>query len=249
MEERRRGASQASLMSRPTGVFTLLALTILVVPTLGIAGSEISHSPVACMALGDHPVVRAELAPGMSATSVRVYFHAARSSDEYFVEMRRGEGSKYQAVLPAPLDEGEAVRYSIVARRGSEQILRTQEYSARVSSGCTANLNDAERKASKNIVLGLTRGEQGDFLSGFSCKGIVAKISAAGELSSLYGCAEGAQARFGSPAPVVEASNAITASAMRASTSASGLLIGGTNTIGVTAGVLNTIPISSCRPR
>jgi len=248
MEERRLGASFAGLVSRQTGVLILLALAVLLAPTFRVEGSAISHSPVACMALGDHSVVRAELAPGLSATSVRVYFRAARSKDDFFVEMRRGEGSKYQAVLPAPLDEGETVRYSIAVRTGSEQVLRTPEYSARVSSGCPANLNEAERKGSRNIVVGLTR-DQGDFLSGFSCKGIVAKISAAGELSSLYGCTEGAQARFGSPAPVMEASNAITASAMRASVSASGLVIGGTNTIGVTAGVLNTIPISSCRPR
>jgi hypothetical protein len=186
---------------------------------------------------------------GGAASSVRAYFRLASSGDDYFVEMRRGEGSKYFAVLPSPLDEGETVRYSIAVRGGSGGVVRTPEYSARVSGTCAASLTDAERRASRNIVLGLTRKDQADFLSGFSCDGVVAKISAAGELTSLYGCVEGPRARFASSAPAVNVSNAPPSAVMRAAVSSNGQVIGGTNTIGVTAGVLNEVPISSCRPR
>ena len=251
-------------------VVRLTWLAFLVAPGLTLVGGDLSHTPLACVAVGDHAVVRADLEPGTPATSVRVLFRLVGSPEEYYVELRNREGSKYTGILPSPVKEGDTIRYSVVVRGERAEMLRTPQHYAKVTALCPAPKSDAERRAEKNIVVGYSRGDQANFLAGFSCEGVIAKISPTGELSSLYGCKDGTLARFGPPAKgagptaqkaatststsysspsVLDASRSMTASVSRAPLSSNGLVIGGTNTVGVTAGVLNDVPISSCRPR
>ena len=246
-------------------------MAFLVAPALSLLGGDLVHTPISCVAVGDHAVIRADLEPGTPATSVRVQFRLVGSAEEYFVEMRNREGSKYTGVLPSPVKEGDTIRYSIVVRGDRAEMLRTPQHYAKVIATCPATKSDAERRAEKNIVVGYSRGDQANFLSGFSCDGVIAKISPAGELSSLFGCKDGTLARFGPPAKLAgptaqkvvgatstsayssslldTSSRSGLANVSRAPLSSNGLVIGGTDGTGVTAGVLNDVPISSCRPR
>ena len=109
---------------------TLMAF--LVAPALSLLGGDLVHTPISCVAVGDHAVIRADLEPGTPATSVRVQFRLVGSAEEYFVEMRNREGSKYTGVLPSPVKEGDTIRYSIVVRGDRAEMLRTPQHYAKV---------------------------------------------------------------------------------------------------------------------
>ena len=240
----------------------LLVLALAGFPAAAFAagGGKILHEPVSCVPAQGHGRVEASLAPGVTASSVRVYFRADGAKSEYYAEMRRNQPGRYWAVLPVVAPGQQAVVYRVVARETEGEFARTPNVRVPVVAGCPVVLSDEESRYAKNIVLGMTSADQGDALAGFGCTGLVAKITSAGDLRTVVSCIDGtailaggavASSTGGTPnlgtvGTVGPGTVGTTAAPGRPSPGqAGGLVIGGTQ--GTTAGV-NGQPISSARP-
>jgi hypothetical protein len=239
-------------------VLFVLALTAL--PAAGAGSGKIIHEPIVCVPAEGNGRLEASLAQGITASSVRVYYRAEGARDEYYAEMRRNQPGRYWAILPVVAPGQPTLVYRIVARETEGEFARTENFRVPVVAGCPANLSDEERRSARNIVLGLTSAEQGDSMTGFGCKGIVARISPAGDLKMVFSCVDGqavgaapgmpgstiASASSSGTPSLVGVGSGTTASPSRpTSGNAGGLVIGGTQ--GTSAGVYGQ-PISSARP-
>lgn len=236
---------------------SLLVLALATFPAVAVAagGGKIIHEPVSCVPAAGHGRVEASLAPGVTASSVRVYFRAEGARDEYYAEMRRNQPGRYWAVLPVVALGQHAILYRVVARETEGEFARTANLRVPVVAGCPVVLSEEESRFARNIVLGMTSAEQGDALAGFGCDGVVAKITSGGDLRTVLSCVAGtaigsagsvASSTGGTPNPGVAGTSGATAAPARPNSgTAGGLVIGGTQ--GTSAGVYGT-PISSARP-
>ena len=105
----------------------LLVLALAGFPAAAFAagGGKILHEPVSCVPAQGHGRVEATLAPGVTASSVRVYFRADGAKSEYYAEMRRNQPGRYWAVLPVVAPGQQAVVYRVVARETEGEFART----------------------------------------------------------------------------------------------------------------------------
>lgn len=146
--------------------------------TLGI-----THEPPACAAAGGRLLLEASLPASSSAVSLRVYFRGVAEGEEYFLEMRESTARRYQAVLPRLASGVEAISYRFVARNVAAYESTSAGFTVAVTSSCAAAaLGERELRYAENLVLGRTG--KGDAVLEFECEGIVAQISANGELSA-----------------------------------------------------------------
>lgn len=180
-------------MGKPAQV--LLGALVLSVSAEGWAAGQadtqgLSYQRLSCVPAGGNAKVSANLPDGFSSASVRLYFRASTARDDHFVEMRRSGRDGYWAVLPAPSLQTPSVTYRVVARDGDGRVLSTEPAQAPVVASCPVTLADDEARAARNLVVGLTNRSQYPVPPGFGCKGIVARITADGELSAYSACAE-----------------------------------------------------------
>ena len=236
-----------------------ISLAIVIVASIGAAPSmlaagagKILHEPIPCIPAAGHGRIEASLAPGVTASSVRVYFRGEGAKEEYYSEMRRNQPGRYWAVFPVAAAGQKAILYRVVARETEGEFAQTPSLRAPVVTGCPAVLTEEERRYAKNIVLGMTSADQGDSLTAFTCAGVVAKITASGDLRTLPSCIDGVATGSGAVASssgtavnVLSASSGAATTSSKPATGNAGLVIGGTQ--GTGAPVTGT-PISSARP-
>lgn len=218
------------------------------------ADSRIVHEPIACVPAGGNARLVAEVQAPDAPTSMRVYFRASSGVDDYYVEMRRGDGGRYWALLPVPSANDAAVLYRIQAKDTDGKAFKTDTRRVLVSMACPApQLSGDEKKYGRNLIVGLTTAQQTEVPVGFSCAGIVGRISASGELKSVPGCGAGVMLAGGSTGQgnvgtATGTTGVVSRPATAASQSADGLVIGGTQGTSVTSGTIQGNPISSARP-
>jgi len=160
------------------------------VPALGAAGpAKISHQKLTCIPGDAQAKLVCDVTPSASLDFVRVYFHSNAYKDDYFVEMRRGAGDRFFAVLPwEDAAVTKAVTYRIVVKAGDGTESSTEPVNVPVSGNCPVSLSDDEKGYASNLVVGLTTATQPLVPEGFLCKGIVSLITANGELTSHEDC-------------------------------------------------------------
>lgn len=143
----------------------------------------IEHRPLDCIpASCGRARVTARVTPD-SSRSVRVYFRAAEQAGDYYIEMMKGKGGDYWAILPATADGTSSVVYRITTRDGQGTESSTAPITTPVSAACAgARLSPEEVAYASNITLGLTSDTQAKAPAGFKCAGIQSQISVTGEL-------------------------------------------------------------------
>jgi hypothetical protein len=144
---------------------------------------EITPTFPTCVSAGDNAVVEVKLRPEGGWASVRLYFKANGSSDYYFLEMRALGNGKYFAVIPRPLSSTSGVDMYVEVRDGdwvgTKSVVKTES----TSGGCSAKLNEEQKKLAGNLVVGETNDAQrGAQVFGFECEGIVSRIDVKGVL-------------------------------------------------------------------
>ncbi len=177
------------MQSRRSAV-VFAAAALVAVGTAGAAMSEpprIQHEALTCVPAAANARIGAVITSGAQITSARVYFRAVERTTEYYLQMRRGEGNAYWAVLPIPEGYTKAVQYRIVVRDGDGMDAATDPVVARTGS-CSAYLVDEEKRYANNLVVGLTNDMQPSIPEGFKCTGVVSKITTNGELRSNDEC-------------------------------------------------------------
>lgn len=155
----------------------------------GAAPPKITHDKITCVPAAGNAKIAANITSSSAITSARVYFRSAvKNSGDYYLELRQGEAGAYWAVLPYPHAETTAVQYRIVAKDGDGKEAGTETYTVSTSSSCVLALSADEAKYANNLVIGLTSDAQSTVPDGFLCKGIVSKITVAGELKPHEEC-------------------------------------------------------------
>ena len=172
-----------------TATIALIALGLAAPATWGAEPPKVSHSKSACVPAEGNVKVSADIKSSSPITQARVYFHsAARKTGDYYLEMRQGEAGNYWAFLPYPVSETTAVQYRIVARNADGPETATETYTVPTASSCQLTLTGEETRYANNLVVGFTSDAQPAVPDGFRCKGIVSKITAAGELKPCEEC-------------------------------------------------------------
>jgi hypothetical protein len=170
----------------------LLAFSMLLfyLPALGAAEPvRISHQKATCIPSEAQTRLLCDVTPSTSIASVRVRFHSDAYKDDYFVEMRRGAGDSFFAVLPrADTAVTKGVTYRIVVKAGDGTETTTEQANVPVSGNCPVSLSDDEKRYASNLVVGLTASAQPSVPQGFRCEGIVSEITFNGELKSHEDC-------------------------------------------------------------
>ena len=150
---------------------------------------KIAHEQVTCVPADGNARITANVTSSSPVISARVYFHSnVKTSGDYYLELRQGEAGGYWAVLPYPLPETTAVEYRIVVKDADGQEAKTEKYTVPTSSSCVVTLTCDETRYANNLVIGLTSDSQSPIPDGFKCKGVVSKITVAGELKPNEEC-------------------------------------------------------------
>ena len=199
----------------------------------------LAHEPLRCIPAGGNAKVSASWTGAGQVTTARVYFRASGAKEESFLELRRTNAPNgYWAVLPVPTPEATAVSYRIVLKDSDGRAASSDPREVPVTAACPAALSSEESAYAKNLVVGQTGGSQNAVPAGFSCAGVVAFISASGDLRSLPPCNEAlAASRAAAPADK-PASRAVTP--MRANEPP--LVVGGVGSVSVGGGVIGPPP-------
>jgi hypothetical protein len=149
---------------------------------------RVAHERLTCVPSDGNSRVAATVSAGAPIISARVYFKAVDRDRDYYLEMRRGEGGSYWAILPVPESATKGVQYRIVVRDGDGMDGSTDVAVATTSSNCPVTLTDEEKRYAQNLVIGLTRDDQKAIPEGFRCVGLVSKITVHGELKPNDEC-------------------------------------------------------------
>lgn len=226
-----------------------LAALLGIVPSAQGVEPEIVHRPPPCLPAGASGRILVEVPDAPPLPSARVYFAALGAKDERFVVMRPDGEKRLRAVLPAVLAPGTVVTYRVVTLDNEGRATSTAPVRVEATAACPVVLTPEERKMARNLVLGLSTPSQPVVPAGFDCRGIVARISADGELGSFSGCRDGV-APVASVAAVRPLTAALAGGPCDGCTPQDGQLTqGGRGGVGVGPGVIPPGPVSPFRPR
>ena len=172
-----------------------IALPILLGSALSVnaaPGGSLAHEPLRCVPIAGNARVTAVWKGAGQVTAARVYFRASGTKDESFLELRRAsDSSGFWAVLPVPGEGVEAIRYRLVLKDADGREAVAGPVDALVTGSCpVVALSQDERAYAKNLVIGQTGASQSAVPGGFSCAGMVAVISAGGDMRALPPCTE-----------------------------------------------------------
>lgn len=167
--------------SRPVQVLCLSGLILATVQARG-AAPAIGHEKLACVPSGGNAKVVATVSSASPVTAARLYFKSAKYPTEYYMEMRRGDGSGLWAVMPIPKGETDSVQYRISTKNAAGEEATTEQFSVPAESSCRVSLTEPELGYAANLVIGLTDNQQDPVPSGFECTGVVSKITVEGVL-------------------------------------------------------------------
>jgi hypothetical protein len=124
-----------------------------------------------------------------SLKSPRVYFRADDTGPEYYVDLFRGNGDEYWAIMPAVDKSTKSITYRIAAQDASGNWLNGNPVRIGVSAACPTNaMAGPEQVAADNIILGLTAADESAIPTGFQCKGIKSVIASNGQMRPAEEC-------------------------------------------------------------
>jgi hypothetical protein len=145
----------------------------------------ISHDALTCIPVDSSARVAAGMGASEAISSARVYFKPEGTAADYFVEMRRSNGDNWVAFLPLAASPDTVITYRLEVKDADGRVRRTAPVRVQASAACPVRMSDEDRRMSKNLVLGLTVAGQPVVPAGFTAAGIVARISADGDLQTL----------------------------------------------------------------
>lgn len=163
----------------------LLAALIFGVLPVSAEVTAISHETLTCIPVDSSARVVAGMGASEAISSARVYFRPDGAAADYFVEMRRATADNWVGFLPAAISAETVITYRIEVKDADARVRRTPPTRVQASVACPVRMSDEEKRMSRNLVLGLTRAGQPVVPAGFSAAGIVARISAEGDLQTL----------------------------------------------------------------
>ncbi len=217
---------------------SLLCVGLIMMPALAMAQmpSISVTSAASCVIPQGSTRVTATIDSAEPLSFARVLFRAEGTTcpdSEYFVEMRRGEGNNWWAVLPVVASGTKTVAYRIWARNivGGEQLSPVTRVA--VQGNCAVpTWSEAEQRYAGGIVIGMTREDQDEEPCGFLCNGIGTMITVDGRMVPNGSCrailAAGTLAAVG-------------AGGAAAATGATAVAIGTAAGIGAGAGILGAL--------
>lgn len=126
--------------------------------------------------------------PGSTVSAARVYFNAEGKKPEYYLEMVRGDGGFYWAMLPVPKPETKNVQYRIVFSDGAGRPSETRSVTVPVKGSVKEPPSETEMRYARNLVIGVTDANAPLMPEGFECIGIVSSINVRGELKPNEVC-------------------------------------------------------------
>ena len=171
-------------MSRRVLATALITALIDAPFAIAVQGPSVA-APILCAAPGVNNRVTTHLPATLK--SPRVYFTA--TGPEYYVDMHQGAGDEWWIVLPAVDAATRAFTYRVAAQDGSGNWVSGTAMTINTSASCPVNtMNDADKVAADNIVLGLTTPDQSPVPIGFSCKGIKTLIASNGQMRPAEEC-------------------------------------------------------------
>ncbi|HVT03954.1 MAG TPA: hypothetical protein VHL58_11345 [Thermoanaerobaculia bacterium] len=217
----------------------------------------IENQPLACVPTHcGRARVTAKVHASEAPRSVRVYFRAPDQTSEYYIEMMKGTGDDYWAILPATADATSAVVYRVAARDSKGAETSTDSTTVPVTGACAgAELSPGEISYASNMALGLTSDSQSAVPGGFRCAGIQSQISSTGEvLKPNENCrqillANADEACDKQRRPIVAASTAAVSPAEAAGLVAAGAAAAAGGAVVYQNNRGSEKPVSSLRPR
>jgi hypothetical protein len=157
------------------------------------AGSlQIEHSAVGCIVAERYPRIEARLDPVDSVGRARVFFRAAGTSDWYFVDMKH-QGSLFQATLPKPGKQTQAIEYYVQALDTALGETQTPEYRPAVVAGaeaCRKDVTVAAALASAKVAVGAPAGAPA-IPAGFANAGVTTLAGTSGAAGAAAAAAGG----------------------------------------------------------
>jgi hypothetical protein len=175
---------------------------------------KIAHDKITCVPADGNVRIAVNVTSSSPITLVRVYFHSVvKTSGDYYLELRQGQAGGYWAVLPYPLAETTAVLYRIVVKDADGVETATETFTVPTSSSCVVTLTGDETKYANNLIIGLTSDSQPAIPDGFKCKGVVSKITVAGDLKPNDECRQALLVAGGAISPAVWIAGGIAAGA------------------------------------
>ena len=124
--------------------FFLNALLFLVVLLKGIGGvpgspqclfaapipvtTEVKHKPIKYFIPGHRIALEAKVTDESGVKLVRCYFKADEQAEHVFVPMTMTDGQEYRAILPAPADYAQKIRYLFLVVNVNQQVVKTQAF-------------------------------------------------------------------------------------------------------------------------
>ena len=150
-----------------------------------------------CAAPGVNPRVTTHMPAQLK--SPRVYFHAD-NGPEYYVDLFKGAGDDYWAIIPAVDASTKSITYRIAAQDANGNWVNGTPMHIGVTPACPANsMSGPEQVASDNIILGLTAADESAIPTGFSCKGVKSVITANGQMRPADECRTAMAKVIGAP--------------------------------------------------
>lgn len=132
--------------------------------------------------------ITASVPPGSTVSAARVYFNAEGKKPEYYLEMVRGDGGFFWAMLPVPKPETKNVLYRIVFSDGAGRPSETRSVTVPVKGSVKEPPSETEMRYARNLVIGVTDANAPLMPEGFECIGIVSSINVRGELKPNEVC-------------------------------------------------------------
>ena len=172
-----------------------LPMAALLAATLSANASPVdglAHEPLRCVPAAGNATVTATWNGAGQITTARLYFRATGTKEESFLELRRASDTTgFWAVLPVPGEGVEAIRYRLALTDADGREAVAGPVEAPVTRSCpVVTLSQDERAYARNLVIGQTAAGQSAVPGGFSCAGMVAVISARGDMRALPPCTE-----------------------------------------------------------
>jgi hypothetical protein len=222
-------------------VAVLLVASLMVAP-LAIADQGRPAVPKICAAPGVNPRLIAHIP---NVQSARMYFNAEPSGPEYYVDMHRGAGDTWWAILPLVEVSTKAITYRAAVPDGNKGWSRGPAVTVATTTACPpTQMTAAEVEAANNIVIGLTNPGESPVPVGFLCRGIKAVVDANGQLRPADECrtllASGAAGAAGATAAASSGIHAAVIAAAAVGGAALGYAAGHNNK--------NNNPVSPSRP-
>jgi len=176
--------------------YRVLILSWITVVFAVLAGAQeitVSHEAPRCLPdRCESPKLVAKITSPERVDSVTLYFRGDGTGDRYFTMMRPSDESAelYWGYLPVAKDSDiDFVEYYVEATDSSGVKSRSEIYKVPVSNECDVDeMTDEEKRIARNLVVGLTKSGQYPVPPGFRCAGIVASVTASGDLQPNEEC-------------------------------------------------------------